>query len=153
MDGDLDSFRPGTDGPTALFLDTSALFAHFHPEVAEHDSVTAFFERVGANEIPYRPLYTSTYVLDELATLLLSKGTHECATTALSRTTESESIDVLPEADDEFAEARARFQQYDDHEISFTDHLSAVQMRERDVDHVLAYDGDFATLGFEQIPR
>jgi len=149
----LDRFRPATSGPTAVFLDTSALFAYFHPEADEHEQATAFLQAVGENEIPYRPLYTSTYVVDELATLLLSKGTHELAMVALDRTLDSEHVTVLPEDADEFAAARKAFERYDDHQISFTDQLSSIQMRERDIDYVFAYDGDFSTLGFEQLPR
>ena len=147
------AFEPSASGPTALFLDTSALFAYFHPRTAEHEEATTFLGRVGNNEIPYRPLYTNTYVIDELATLLLSKGTHALARTALSRTLDSEHITVLAESAGSFDRAREGFERYEDHEISFTDHVSAVHMRERDVDHVFAYDGDFATLGFERIPR
>lgn len=150
---DLTGFRPASDGPTALFLDTSGLFAYFHPGVAEHERVRRFFERVGANEIPYRPLFTSTYVVDELVTLLLSRGTHEYASTALSRTLDSDSIDVIRESEDAFAATRERIEQYEDRDISFTDHMSAAQMRARDVTHVLAFDGDFETLGFDQVPR
>ncbi|MFW6437023.1 MAG: type II toxin-antitoxin system VapC family toxin [Halococcoides sp.] len=146
-------FEPTTEGPTKLFLDTSALFAYFHPNTDEHRQATAFLEAVGDNEIPYRPLYTSTYVVDELATLLLSKGTHELATVALERTLDSEHVSVIPESETEFSAARTAFERYDDHAISFTDHLCAVQMRERDIDHVFAYDRDFRTLGFEQLPR
>ncbi len=149
----LERFRPTAEGPTALFLDTSGLFPYFHRGTEEHETATSFLGAVGANDIPYRPLYTSTYVLDELATLLLSKGTHELAVTALDRTLDSAHVTVLRETDDGFTSARETFEQYDDHEISFTDHLSASQMRDHDVDHVFAYDGDFRTLGFEQIPR
>jgi predicted nucleic acid-binding protein len=149
----LAGFRPTTDGPTGLFLDTSALFAYFHPETDEHEEARAFLTAVGNNDIPFRPLTTSTYVVDELATLLLSKGTHELACTALERTLDSDAITVLPETDDRFAEARSGFERYDDHEISFTDQLIAVTMRDEGTDHVFAYDGDFETLGFEQLPR
>lgn len=149
----LDAFQPTEPGPTALFLDTSGLFPYYHPETREHETVTAFLTAVGNNNLPYRPLYTSTYVLDELATLLLSKGTHELAMTALQRTLDSEHVTVLEETDEALATARNSFERYSDRSISFTDHLSAVQMRECDIDHVLAYDGDFRTLGFEQMPR
>lgn len=146
-------FRPATEGPTGLFLDTSALFAYFHPGTAEHEQAREFLAAVGNNELPYRPLVTSTYVVDELATLLLSKGTHEQACAALERTLDSEAISVLTETTDRFTEARERFERYDDHEISFTDQMIAAQMRDEDIDHVFAYDGDFETLGFEQLPR
>jgi predicted nucleic acid-binding protein len=114
---DIDPFRPASSGPTALFLDTSGLFAYFHPEVREHDRVSAFFERVGRNEIPYRPLLTSTYIVDELVTLLLSKGTHEYATTALDRVLDSESIDVIPESPDAFSATRDRIDRFEDRSI------------------------------------
>ncbi|WP_136688399.1 type II toxin-antitoxin system VapC family toxin [Halorhabdus amylolytica] len=150
---DLERFRPSSNGSTALFLDTSGLFAYFHPQADEHEEATAFLQAVGSNEVPYRPLYTSTYVVDELATLLLSKGTYELATAALDRTLDSDHVSVIAEAEEEYDAARQAFQRYDDHEISFTDQLSGVQMQSRDVGHVFAYDGDFRTLGFEQLPR
>jgi predicted nucleic acid-binding protein len=154
MTGDgLDPFRPASSGPTALFLDTSGLFAYFHPEVKEHERVSAFFERVGRNEIPYRPLLTSTYIVDELVTLLLSKGTHEHATTALDRLLDSESIDVVSESSEAFSATRDRIERFGDRSISFTDQMSAVQMRERNVSHILAFDSDYESLGFECIPR
>jgi len=149
----LEAFRPASSGPTALFLDTSGLFAYFHPDVKEHDRVDAFFQRVGRNEIPYRPLVTSTYIVDELVTLLLSKGTHEYATAALERILDSDSIDLVRESMAAFSTARDHIERYDDRSISFTDQLSAVQMRERNISHVLAFDGDYGSLGFERIPR
>ena len=152
MNGD-GSFAPVIDGPTALFLDTSGLFAYFHPNAVEHTATTDFLKRVGQNELPYRPLLTSTYVLDELVTLLRSKGTHELAVTALARTLDSDEITVIEEQDAEFTAAREQFEQYDDHDISFTDHLNAVQMKNRNVEHIFAYDGDFETLGMTRIPR
>lgn len=150
---ELDAFRPSSDGPTGLFLATSALFVHFLPGTDEHDEARTFLSAVGTNEIPYRPLVTNTYVIDELATLLLSKVSHEHAQGALERTLDSDVVRVRPETDDLFAEARERFEQYDDHDISFTDQMIAAHMREESVTHVFAYDGDFETPGFEQIPR
>lgn len=150
---DRQPFEPKSPGPTALFLDTSGLFAHFHPETREHGQAAAFMEAVGNNEIPYRPLYTSTYVVDELATLLLVKGNHALARNALKRLLDSESVKVIRETEEEFDEARKTFEQFDDHEISLTDHMSAAQLKHRNVEHVFAYDGDFQTLGYEQIPR
>jgi predicted nucleic acid-binding protein len=149
----LDPFRPTPDGPTALFLDTSGLFAYFHPETAEHEQAQAFLSAVGTNEIPYRPLVTNTYVVDELATLLLTKGTHEYACHALERVLDSDAITVREETETRFSETRSQFERYDDHEISFTDQMIATQMREESITHVFAYDGDFETLGFEQVPR
>lgn len=140
---ELAGFQPTVDGSTALFLDTSGLFAYFHPGTAEHEAARSFLTAVGANELPYRPLVTNTYVVDELATLLLSKGTHEHACTALERTLDSEAVTVLPETEDSFVAAREPFEQYDDHEISFADQMIATHMTEESIKHVFACDGDF----------
>jgi predicted nucleic acid-binding protein len=112
-----------------------------------------FFERVGRNEIPYRPLQTSTYVVEELVTLLVSKGPTEYAAGDMSRTLDSESVEVTRESETEFEASHDRVERYDDRSISSADRLSAVQMHERDVSHVLAFDGDFETLGFGQVHR
>ena len=146
-------FAPETDGPTGLFLDTSGLFAYFHPEAAEHETTRAFFRDVVRGTTPYRPLYTNTYVVDELVTLLQSKATPELAREAYGRLVDSETIELVYETESRFDAVGDALQRYDDHEISFTDHMIAVTMRERNVDHVLAYDGDFETLGMTVVPR
>jgi len=100
----------------------------------------------------YRPLYTSTYVLDELATLILSHGTHEAAAGALERVRQSPTTVVHPDAPD-FDTACAQFARYEDHAISFTDHMTGVLAAERDIEHVFTFDPDhFRTLGFIAVP-
>lgn len=146
-------FAPNDDGPTALFLDTSGLFAYFHAEAAEHETTRAFFQDIVRGNVPYRPLYTNTYVVDELVTLLQSKATPALAREAYNRIVDSETIELIFETESRFDAVGDALQTYDDHEISFTDHMIAATMRERNVDHVLAYDGDFETLGMTVIPR
>lgn len=146
-------FTPDTDGATPLFLDTSGLFAYFYPDAAEHDATRTFFQRVVGGDIPYRPLYTNTYVIDELVTLLQSKATPALAREAYDRLVDSENIELCHETESRFDAVGDALRTYDDHEISFTDHMIAVTMRERNVDHVLAYDGDFETLGLTVVPR
>lgn len=146
-------FEPVDDGPTALFLDTSGLFAYFHPRAAEHDATRAFFRDVADGAIPYRPLLTNTYVVDELVTLLQTKADPRTAREAFDLLVESESIELVYETETRFETVGESLRRYDDHEISFTDHMNAVTMRERTVDHVLAYDGDFEALGLTVVPR
>ena len=45
-----------------------------------------------------------------------------------------------------------QFGEYDDQEISFVDHTTAILADERDVGHVFAFDSDFRTLGFSVVP-
>lgn len=146
-------FAPADDGPTALFLDTSGLFAYFHPRADEHDATREFFRAVVDGTLPYRPLYTNTYVVDELVTLLQSKATPELAREAFDRIVDSETIDLIYETESRFDAVGDALRTYTDHRISFTDHMIAGTMQERHIDHVLAYDGDFETLGLTVVPR
>lgn len=147
------AFAPASPGPTPLFLDTSGLFAYFNPRVDRHDEARDFVRAVGDGEIPYRPLYTGTYVVDELLTLLSSKGTHGMARDAYAMLTESEAVVLLGEREEWFEAAGEAFLAYEDQSISFTDHLVAVQMAAEGVEHVFAYDSDYATLDRTVVPR
>ena len=138
-----------------LFIDTGAFFARFNERDEHHDRATAVFEAIGAGDLPYRPLYTSGYVLSELATLTLRKAGHSEAVEALERAAGSPNIRVIHPAASAFDATRAEFERYDDQRITFVDHLSVVLARERDVSHVFTFDGrDFRTFeaGFTLVP-
>jgi predicted nucleic acid-binding protein len=145
-------FEPESEGPTALFLDTSALFPYFDPDTEEHDEVNRFFKEL-LSELPYRPLYTNHYVVDELVTLLLYKADRERAVEAYESITESEVIQLLPVDETVFNKAGEGFLQHRSGSASFTDHTIGVQSKERGVKYVLAYDGDFESLGLNVVPR
>lgn len=139
-------------GATPLFIDTGAFYARFVETAQRHDRSTAVFEAIGEGEAVYRPLYTSTYVLDELVTLILSHRDHEGATAALDRIRQSPTTVVHPDKAD-FDRTCEQFARYDDHEISFTDHMTGVLATERDSEHVFTFDPDhFRTLGFTAVP-
>lgn len=146
-----DRFAPRTKGPTALFLDTSGLFPYFDPDTEEHDEVNAFFREM-LPELPYRPLYTNQYVVDELVTLLLYKADREKAEVAYESITESEVIQILSVDDSVFESAGERFLEGTE-SVSFTDYTVGVQAREKNINYVLAYDGDFESLGLNTVPR
>jgi predicted nucleic acid-binding protein len=131
-----------------LFIDTGAFFARFNDRDDEHDRATAVFEAIKADDLPYRPLYTSGYVLSELATLTLRKAGHAEAVEALDRVADSPNVTVIHPAGSTFTATRREFERYDDQRISFVDHSSAVLTRERDVEHVFTFDErDFRTFG------
>lgn len=151
--GDGGRFAPDEPGAHPLFVDTSALYAYYYRRASQHEEMAAFFRELSRNDLPYRPLLTNRYVLDELVALLLSSAGHDAAETALRSVLDSNAISVLPVTDGCFADAVDAFCTYDDHEISLTDHTIALQAAERDVTHVLTYDDDFETLGFTVVPR
>ncbi|ERJ04560.1 PilT protein [Halorhabdus tiamatea SARL4B] len=139
-------------GATPLFIDTGAFYARFVGTAQRHDRATAVFEAIGTGEVAYRPLYTSTYVLDELATLILSHRDHDAATAALERVRESPTTVIQPDRAD-FDRTCEAFARYDDHEISLTDHMSGVLAADRDIEHVFTFDPDhFRTLEFTAVP-
>lgn len=140
-------------GVTPLFVDTGPYYARFASNAPRHDRATAVFDDIRAGDLPYRPLYTSTYVLDELATLLVRRSTHANATDALESIRASPAFSILHPDSTDFDEACGQFARYDDHEIEFTDHVSGVLATDRTVGHVFTFDpDDFRTLGFTVVP-
>jgi len=142
-----------TEVPQPLFIDTAAFFARFNERAAEHDRARGVFEGIRSGNINFNPLFTSRYVLSELATLLLRKVGHRAAVNALSAIRAATSFNVLPVATDSFNATCEQFATYDDQTISFVDHTSAVLAEQRDIDHIFTFDQrDFRTLGFTVVP-
>ena len=141
-------------GATPLFVDTAAFLARFNPDDQNHDRALTVFDGIRAGEYVYRPLYTSRYVLSELVTLLNRRAGHDDAVRVLGTIRGSESFTVLTLDGTLFDRTCERFARYDDQQISFVDHTSAVLADHHDVDHVFTFDSvDFATLGFTVVPR
>lgn len=138
--------------PTPLFVDTAAFFAWFNERAAEHGRARAVFEGIRSGDLEYDPLFTSRYVLSELATLMLRKVGHRAAVDALAAVRDADSFNVLPVGGDPFDRTCEQFARYDDQQISFVDHASAVLAAERGVEHVFTFDSDFRTLGFTVVP-
>ncbi|WP_231190303.1 PIN domain-containing protein [Haladaptatus sp. DYF46] len=145
-------FSPPGQGATPLFLDTSGLYPYFDTQSPVAEAVTQFMQALP--ELPYRPLLTNQYVVDELITLLDSHVNHATATRAFETLRDSEAIQILSVSDDLFWAAGEQFSEYDDHTLSFTDHLISIQAHRENAEHILTYDpDDFATLGLTPIPR
>jgi len=139
-------------GATPLFVDTGAFYARADADDHHHETAVRTFEGIRSGTLPYRPIYTSQAVLSELATLLLYKLGHDHASRVLSAIRSSDSITVLPVDRPTFDDAADRFEAFDDQEISFVDHTSATLARDRNVEHVFAFDDDFRTLEFTVVP-
>lgn len=149
---DRSRFAPVDSGPTALFLDTSALAPLFTTRLARHAEAAAFFEALRAGDLPYRPLLTNQFVADELVSLLLSRADARTAADALDALLGSGAIRLLSVTDEEFHGAVEAFRERPHASHSLTDHLVAVQARAREVSHVFTYDDDFRSLGLTVVP-
>lgn len=138
--------------PQPLFVDTGGFVGWFDEDDEHHSAASAVIEGIQADELPHHPVFTSRYVLAELATLLLYNVGHSEAVAALADVRESETFNILPVGPATFADACDEFERYDDQGISMVDHLSSVLARENDIDHIFGFDSDFATLGFTRVP-
>lgn len=139
--------------PVPLFVDTGVFFARFYRQASRHDRTLQIFEGIRTGELPYRPLYTSRFVLAETTTLLNRKADHAIAVDALQRIRASDAFQVLTADDAEFDRACEEFERYDDQQISFVDQMSTVLADERDIVHMFTFDRrDFRTLGFTCVP-
>jgi predicted nucleic acid-binding protein len=155
MSAEFPRFAPATDGDASvpLFVDTNAIVAHQYPRASRHDEVRPVIRAIGANDLPYYPLVTNQYVLDEVVSLLLSHAGTRVAHQALAQVLETETFRVLDVEPSLVDRAIEQFQAYDDQSISLTDHVIAIQADDYDIDHVFSYDGGFRTLGFTTLPR
>lgn len=136
-----------------VFVDTSALVALFQERDQHTSDAMEFFDGVRSGRLRARPLYTSEYVVDELATTLLSRTDHDLAGRAVTSVRESTLLQVLHVHEAAYDLAAERFLEYDDQAFSFTDHVIGVQAMDRGVDIVLSFDQEFAALGLTTIPE
>lgn len=155
MAADFPRFVPSTDvdAPVPLFVDTNAFVAHLYARAARHEEMRRVFSAIGSNVLPYYPLVTNQYVLDEIVSLLLSRGGTRVAHRALTRVLEAETVQVLDVEPSLVDRAIEGFQAYHDQSISLTDHVIGTQAEDYGIDHVLSYDSGFRTLGFTTLPR
>lgn len=139
-------------GPTPLFVDTGGLYAVFDEDDTEHTRALAVFEAIRDGTLAYRPIYMSAHALSELVTLVLARQGATVAVEILQSVQRSPNVTVIQPDSVAFDAACEQFKQYDDQEISLVDHLTAVLADERAVEHVFAFDSDFATLGLTRVP-
>ncbi|MFB6152421.1 MAG: type II toxin-antitoxin system VapC family toxin [Haloarculaceae archaeon] len=137
---------------TPLFVDTSAFYARFVDNAPRHEAARAVFDGIGDGDLPYRPLVTSGYVLAELATLLLRKASHAVAADALDRVRASSVVTVVHPEESAFVETVRSFDRFDDQEISFVDHSTAVLAGRRGIDRVFTFDDDFRVFDLALVP-
>lgn len=149
----VDAFGPETVGTTSVFVDSSALFALFHPRDEYHDGARTFLEGLRDGSLPYRRLYVNDYVLDEVATRLRYRVTHDRAVTALETVDESDLYRFEFVDRETYRDGREIFESDGDHELSLTDAVIVAHADELGVDHAFTYDGDFEQFDCTTVPH
>ena len=142
-----------SDTPTPLFVDTGAFYAAYDEDDDHHQVVQRVLGTLGSDIPSYGPIFTSRFVLAETATLILYRVGHSEAVDALRTILKSSTFNILPVDARTFREAAEEFERYDDQKISFVDHLTGVLARNKDIEHIFAFDSDFRTLGYTLVPE
>lgn len=141
-----------TEGSVPLFVDTNAFVAAFDEDDERHEATDAVLEGIRAGTLPYGPVFTSRYVLSETATTLLYGVGHAEATDHLPTIRDSATFNILGVGAGIFDRTTEQFEAYDDQSISFIDHMNAVLAEDYGIEHIFAFDRDFATLGLTRVP-
>lgn len=135
-----------------LFVDTNAFVALFNEDDTYFEQANAVMDGIRDGDLAYGPIFTNRYVISETVTTLLYGVGHREAIEALDTIRDSSTFNVLEVTEPIFAKTAKQFKKYDDQEISFIDHLNSVVSEEFDINHIFAFEDDFATLGLTRVP-
>jgi predicted nucleic acid-binding protein len=135
-----------------LFVDTNAFVALFNEDDTYYERANAVMDGIQHGDLAYGPIFTSRFVISETVTTLLYGAGHREAVAALQAIRESSTFNILEVTEPIFTQTAAQFEEYDDQQISFVDHLNSVLSEEFDIDHIFAFEDDFATLGLTRVP-
>jgi uncharacterized protein len=129
-----------------IFVDTSAWYDMVFPDAPAHADIEKIMRTSGAKFV------TSTYVLDELVSLLLTRKGYTIAAQAASHIRSAPEVRLEhPEAAEE-ARAWRLFLDRPDKGYTLTDCLSFVIMRRLSITEALATDDHFRQEGFTVLP-
>lgn len=136
-----------------VFIDTSAwLRIGLRKEYGYKEAVKLYKEIVTASK-----LYTSTYVIDEVLTRLITrqifieaKRFHERVYIA----ERNQALNIIRvDAEEEILKkAWHYFEKFREHRISFTDATTIAIIKQEKIDAVFSFDSDFTKIGLQIIP-
>ena len=122
-----------------VFIDTSAFCAVTIPRDQYNAAAKALYKTILKDNVLF---YTSDYVLDEVYTLLKTRGSHATSIKFMDGITKS-NIVVLRVAEDTERAAKIIFRRFDDKRLSFTDCTSFALINHFGIDAVFSFDEHF----------
>jgi len=135
-----------------LFIDTSAFVALEDEDDEEHRTALDYREKIRREETPFRALYTSNYILDEVVTLLRLKLSHQAAVAFGENLRRSKIVRILRVTQMIEDNAWKIFKQYSDKDFSFTDCTSFALMEQEAISAAFTFDKHFQQYGFQMVP-
>jgi predicted nucleic acid-binding protein len=132
-----------------IFIDSGAFLARYLSQDQYHETAVDFWDEI---KISREYTCTSSFVLDEVLTLLGRRAGHHFAAERARNIYASKTLTILrPDQGDEL-KALGYFVKYADQLISFTDAISFVLMRKEKIKRVFSFDRHFQLAGFRACP-
>ena len=129
-----------------LFVDTSAWLALNDRNDQYHNKATAKSAEIKRQKIE---LITSEYIIDESITLIRYRVSHKAAVIFGDSLINSSIVRIIDVTGEDRIKAWEMFKKYEDKEISFTDCVSFVLMKNLKLHKAFTFDEHFKQTGFE----
>lgn len=129
-----------------LFVDTSAWLALNDKNDQYHNNAVAKSIEIKSQRIE---LITSEYIIDESITLIRYRVSHKAAVIFGDSLLESSIVKIIDVKGEDRIKAWEMFKKYEDKELSFTDCVSFVLMKNLKLHRAFAFDEHFKQMGFE----
>lgn len=130
----------------SVFVDTGVIYAHHDTNASRHESGANALDAV-VRSPEFGRVYTSDYVYDEVITLTQRRTGQVSDSITVGRRIRGEgypnAFELLYSSPSLFAEAVSVYEEYADHEPSFTDAMTIAMVRYHEIDSVLSFDDDF----------
>ena len=132
-----------------IYVDTGAYLARYLSRDQYHQKANAFWEKIRKNQ---ESCFTSNFVLDETFTLLGRWAGYDFASQKAAIIYASKLLIILRPTREDEVKAIDFFQKYADQNVSFTDCISIVLMRNKKIKRVFSFDSHFERAGFKLCP-
>ncbi len=132
-----------------IYVDTGAYLARYLSRDQYHQKAKAFWKKIRKNQ---ESCFTSNFVLDETFTLLGRWAGYDFAAQKAAIIYASKLLIILRPTREDEMKAIDFFQKYADQNVSFTDCISIVLMRNKKIKRVFSFDSHFERAGFKLCP-
>jgi len=132
-----------------IFIDTGAFLARFIERDQYHRAARSHWEKLRNDR---RRCFTSSFVIDELITLLGRRASYQFAAERARSIYASDALTILRPLGGDEAAALDLFEKYADQSVSFTDCVSMALMTSHNIRTAFTFDRHFQLAGFEVEP-
>jgi predicted nucleic acid-binding protein len=132
-----------------IYVDTGAFLARYLSRDQYHQKAGAFWKKIRKNQ---ESCFTSNFVLDETFTLLGRWAGYDFASEKAAKIYASKLLIILRPTREDEIKAIEFFRKYADQNVSFTDCISIVLMRNKKIKRVFSFDSHFERAGFKLCP-